>query len=234
MRELESVAENGVGRDDMLIHRMYGVVSIDGKAYRTKTTIHEFRDKENKVYDYKITEVELIISGSSTSNALNNSTSVTGAKLLEGVEKSYDKGKKVLDESENATVHMSALKVLPEIISNSIEAEIHADYVKGEGGVRNAENGVNRNDLLVHRIYGAVNIDGNTYRVKTTIHEFRDANTANTPHSYEATKIELIEDSTVTPKNGIDNPLNRSINSIPATKLLEGVEKSYDKGKKSS
>ena len=96
-------AENGVGRDDMLVHRMYGAVSIDGKAYRTKTTIHEFRDKENKAYDYKITEVELIISGSSTSNALNNSTSVTGAKLLNGVEKSYEKGKKVLAVSKNSS-----------------------------------------------------------------------------------------------------------------------------------
>lgn len=140
--------------------------------------------------------------------------------------------KSAFDKSENATVHLSVLKELPNVISNSIEVEIHADYLKGENGERNAENGVNRNDLLVHRIYGAVNIDGNTYRVKTTIHEFRDANTANTPHSYEVTKIELIEDSTVTPNDGIDNPLNRSVNSISATKLLEGVEKSYDKGKK--
>ncbi len=140
--------------------------------------------------------------------------------------------KSAFDKSENAAVHLSVLKELPNVISNSIEAEIHADYSKGVNGERSAENGVNRNDLLVHRIYGAVNIDGKTYRVKTTIHEFRDANTANTPHSYEVTKIELIEDSTVTPNDGINNPLNRSVNSISATKLLEGVEKSYDKGKK--
>lgn len=140
--------------------------------------------------------------------------------------------KSAFDKSDNAAVHLSVLKELPNVISNSIEVEIHADYSKGDNGERSAENGVNRNDLLVHRIYGAVNIDGKTYRVKTTIHEFRDGNTANTPHSYEVTKIELIEDSTVTPNDGIDNPLNRSVNSISATKLLEGVEKSYDKGKK--
>lgn len=93
-------AENGVGRKDLLVHRMYGAVSIDDKIYLTKTTIHEFRDKENKAYDYKITEVKLIISGSSTSNALNSSTSVDAAKLLKDVEKSYDNGKKVLTESE--------------------------------------------------------------------------------------------------------------------------------------
>lgn len=66
--------------------------------------------------------------------------------------------------------------------------------------------------------------------MKTTIREFKDVNTPNSPHSYEVTKIELIEDSTVTP-DGIDSPLNRPINSISATKLLNGVEKSYDKGK---
>ena len=140
--------------------------------------------------------------------------------------------KSAFDKSDNAAIHLSALKVLPDIISNSVEAEIHADYAKDENGNRSAKNGVKRNDLLVHRIYGAINIEGNIYRVKTTIHEFKDANTANSPHSYEVTKIELIEDSTVTPNDGIDNPLNRSVNSISATKLLNGVEKSYDKGKK--
>ena len=95
--------ENGVGRSDLLVHRMYGAVSIDDKVYRAKTTIHEFRDKENKAYDYKITEVKLIVSGSSTSNARTNLTSVDGAKLLDGVEKSYDNGKKVLDESVDLT-----------------------------------------------------------------------------------------------------------------------------------
>lgn len=96
-------ADNGVGRDDMLVHRLYGAVNIDGRVYRAKTTIHEFRDKANKAYDYKITEIELIVSGPSTDNARTNSTSVTATKLLEGVEKSYDKGKKVLDESENSS-----------------------------------------------------------------------------------------------------------------------------------
>ena len=139
--------------------------------------------------------------------------------------------KSAFDKSDSASVHLSILKMLPEIIRKSIEAEIHADYAKGENGERSADNGVKNNDLLVHRIYGATNIDGNTYRVKTTIHEFKDSNTANTPHSYEVTKIELIEDSTVTPNDGIDNPLNRSVSSISAAKLLKGVEKSYDKGK---
>ncbi len=136
--------------------------------------------------------------------------------------------KTAVEKSDNAAVHLSALKKLPEIISNSIEVELHADYKKDGQGRSGKE--IDRDDLLIHRLYGAINIGGNTYRVKTTIREFKDVNTPNSPHSYEVTKIELIEDSTVTP-DGIDSPLNRPINSISATKLLNGVEKSYDKGK---
>ena len=95
--------ENGVGRQDMLVHRMYGAVDIDGKIYCAKTTIHEFKDKDNEAYTYKITEVKLIVSGSTTSNARTNSTSISAANLLKDVEKSYEPGKKVLDESEDLT-----------------------------------------------------------------------------------------------------------------------------------
>lgn len=140
--------------------------------------------------------------------------------------------KSAFDKSETAAIHLSALKALPNIISNSIETEIHADYVKKGNEGRSAENGINRTDLLVHRMYGAINIDGNMYRVKTTIYEFRDAKTANVPHSYEVTKIELMEDSSVTPNDGIDRQLNRSTNSISVAKLLKDVEKSYEPGKK--
>lgn len=138
-----------------------------------------------------------------------------------------------ITNSDNAGIHLSALKELPQIISQFIDAEVHPDYKKGENGVRSGENGVDNDGLLVHRMYGAINIDGETYRVKTTMHEFKDDNTQNIPHSYEVTKIELIESSSVTPyNNGIDRPLNVSTNSISAAKLLNGVEKSYDKGKK--
>ena len=77
--QLSHITDNSqlkVDKDNLLVHRLYGAVDIDGKIYRAKTTILEFKDKENKAYDYKITEVKLIISGSSTSNALNSSTSI--------------------------------------------------------------------------------------------------------------------------------------------------------------
>lgn len=89
---------NEIG-NHILVHRLYGATLFEGTVYRVKTTIKEYRSSKNGVYTYRVTKVELPISGSETSNALDNSTSIDGAKLLKGVEKSYDKGKKLLDES---------------------------------------------------------------------------------------------------------------------------------------
>ena len=78
-------------------------------------------------------------------------------------------------------------------------------------------------------MYGAITIEENTYRVKTTLHEFKNKSIATTPHSYEVTEIELIESPTTDESS---SPLDVSTNSIAATNLLQGVEKSYDKGDK--
>ena len=99
--------ENGVGKTTMLVHRLYGAVRMDGKLYRVKTTLHERYDADDRAYDYMVTNVELVISGSSTSDALTNSTrksrkDIAVAKLLKGVEKSYDPGKQLLDESASS------------------------------------------------------------------------------------------------------------------------------------
>jgi hypothetical protein len=55
-----------------------------------------------KPYSYEVTKIELLSgssqNGTSWSNALNNS--ISGAKLLENVEKSYDEGVKILQASK--------------------------------------------------------------------------------------------------------------------------------------
>lgn len=98
--------ENGVDKPTMLVHRLYGAVKMNGELYRVKTTLHERYNADDRAYDYMVTSVELVISGSSTSDALTNSTrkslkDIAVAKLLKGVEKSYDPGKQLLDESES-------------------------------------------------------------------------------------------------------------------------------------
>ena len=161
-----------------------------------------------------------------------------------------------VNKSDELGVHLSVLTKLTDVIHESIEAEIHADYKKGEDGTRGVENGYGEG-ILVHRLYGAVEIDGKTYRVKTTMQEFRGGE-ENKPHSYEVTKIELLDtpgtavlpDSSpldMTPSNsknitseGSEKanesdslPLNSTTNGyISTAKLLQGVEKSYDSGKK--
>ena len=161
-----------------------------------------------------------------------------------------------VSKSDELGVHLSVLSKLTDVIHESIEAEIHADYKKGENGTRGIENGYGEG-VLVHRLYGAVEIDGKTYRVKTTMQEFRGGE-VNKPHSYEVTKIELLDtpgtavlpDSSpldMTPSNsknitseGSEKanesdslPLNSTTNGyISTAKLLQGVEKSYDSGKK--
>ncbi len=133
-------------------------------------------------------------------------------------------------KSDNLGVHLAVLKKLPEVINASIDAEIHPDYNK-VNGVRSAGNGVNRNDLIVHRMYGAVNIDGTTYRVKTTMHEYSpDSGKSNSPHSYEVTKIELLEKQTA--PGAQEAHFEIKTDYLGTANLLKGVEKSYDKGKK--
>ena len=130
-------------------------------------------------------------------------------------------------KSDSKDVHLSVLKVLPEVIRESIDAEQHPDYKKGEDGSRSSENGVNEH-VTIHRLYGAVNIDGKTYRVKVTLKEYADGNRPQKAYSYEATKIELLAGTLVGGKSS--NP--STSNSITAAKLLENVEKSYGNGEK--
>ena len=96
-------ADNGVNNPNMLVHRLYGAIEIDGQLYRVKTTLHERYNADDRAYDYMVTNMELVISGSSTSDALTSSTNkhtsterLAVAKLLKGVEKSYDPGKQLL------------------------------------------------------------------------------------------------------------------------------------------
>ena len=132
-----------------------------------------------------------------------------------------------VDKSESKDVHLAVLKVLPDVIRESVDAEQHADFKKGEDGVRSAANGVNPN-VTIHRLYGAVRMDGKLYRVKVTLKEdTQNEELAKKAYSYEATKIELLAGTLVKPED--DDP--NTNNSITAAKLLNGVEKSYDGGK---
>jgi predicted RNA methylase len=195
----------------------------------------------------KVVEVEKHGFGSKERETLNNAKAwaisnlvTTGKQELPTMRDgtTYTISKKAIDKylsesavkkSENLDTHLSVLSKLKDVIHESIEAEIHPDYKKGEDGLRSVENGYGEG-VLVHRLYGAVEIGGKMYRVKTTMQEFRGGE-ENKPHSYEVTKIELL-DSPGKRENPDRPPSDAPNNSIDTAKLLQGVEKSYDSGKK--
>ena len=173
--------------------------------------------------------------------AKDNITGMHTATNSDGIEFDYNiSGKSIekyvsassIAKSENLGVHLSVLKTLPNVIANSIEVEEHADYAKDKSSKRSVENEVNAQSLM-HRFYGAVNIDGKLYRVKTTIREYADTNRNANAHNYELTKIELLDAPSVGGIETSNRPVAMTSNSsISVAKLLKDVEKSYDSGKK--
>ncbi|MCI6671844.1 MAG: hypothetical protein MSG77_04825 [Prevotella sp.] len=121
---------------------------------------------------------------------------------------------------------VTAFSNLEDVVGNSILIEEHRDRIKVDG-VRSAENPSDNNIDKSQRFYGAVNIGGKHYRVKTTAIVFKQGN--NKMHSYEITKIELLPSSIPTASSQAIAPSN---NSITLAKLLKGVEFSYEKGRK--
>lgn len=109
---------------------------------------------------------------------------------------------KAVDKSTTKDAHLSALKVLPNIIENSIIGEIHDDR----------DNNPNIRDIV--RLYGYVIIGDDNYRVKTTIKRYNDKNLKSKAYSYEVTKIELLEGFSATTHTHSADFVPTSNNSI--------------------
>ena len=63
---------------------------------------------------------------------------------------------------ESYTLFQTLPTKLLDVIDSSIEVEEHSDYKK-VNGKRNSDNGIGDGNMLVHRMYGAVEIEGMTY-----------------------------------------------------------------------
>ena len=117
---------------------------------------------------------------------------------------------KAVEKSDSKNVHLSALHVLPRIIKESIVSEIHADKNNNE----------NLKDIV--RLFGAIEIDGKVFRVKTTGKRYNNENEKTKAYSYEVKEIELLDG---TLGDDQSNPLPRtSNNSITVAKLLQNIE----------
>ena len=72
--------------------------------------------------------------------------------------------------------------------------------------------------------------ESSLYRVKLTIIEYKQTNYQNKPYSFEVIKIVLLDESNSTIL-GTKVADSKESGQLSATKLLQNIEKSYDKGK---
>ena len=221
-RQKQAVENRGIvmpGLNDMSVKVLDGIPrhSYTGNiAEATKQAIQKAKEKyapdgKAKVlhYDNNGTEFDYTISGNAIEICLSP---------------------KHQAKSGNKGAHLALAEHLDEVINHSVEVEEHPDYIKGKDGKR----GARINPIaLMHRFYGAVVIDGVPCRVMTLMREEKSAATDNGIHSYEVQKIEVLDNELPSTSNGVgsQNQL-RLDSSYPLAKLLKGVEKSYDKGKK--
>ncbi len=105
-------------------------------------------------------------------------------------------------------IHIAALMSVPEFIETGIPAEQHRD--------------THGRDFNVIRLYNAISIDDNMYRVKSTIKKFKEGDRY---YTYELQEMELIEDTQLTAVGLNGNPVLNSTNSISGANLLNGVKK---------
>lgn len=170
--------------------------------------------------------------------------SISGKALKESL------NPKQQEKSDSRSVHLAVAEHLDEVIGASIEVEEHPDYLKNEHGERDTRK-VNA-DALMHRFYGAITVEGKSYRVMTLMRE--DRNVGNGVHAYEVTKIEVLDGQTTKPlsvssrksntpndSHGLNSELeahdlngrsNVSDVFVSGAKLLNNLEKSYDSGKR--
>lgn len=69
-------------------------------------------------------------------------------------------------------------------------------------------------DVLISRLYSAIQKDGETYRMNSTIRDNMNKTEAPHVHSYQATKIEPLDTSAETPQMEQIHPVKVSNNSI--------------------
>ena len=130
------------------------------------------------------------------------------------------------DKSDNVGVHAAVMDKLDTVINNSIEVMEHADVFKDENG-RSENNGYNPNALM-HRFVGAIRIDGKHYRVISTLKEFSD-NKSNKQHTYEVTKIEVLNSYEPSTLNGTEVQTKSHLRTANLLKDAEIHNKSGEK-----
>ena len=122
-----------------LVHVLYGAVKIGDGLCRVKLTAKEYPNNERtKPYSFMVTSIDteieplepIGVQARSEDGYSNNS--ISAAKLLKGVEMSYDKGKNLLEESKKRTDILREHKVYHGSGAD-FEAFDHSHMGEGEG-----------------------------------------------------------------------------------------------------
>lgn len=108
----------------------------------------------------------------------------------------------------NEKTHMAAIMSVPDFIETGIPAEIHKD-THGRG-------------YDVMRLYNAIVIDGEPYRVKSTVKRYVDGDRY---YTYEIQEMELLKGTQATALGLDDSSRPQLQSSITGANLLKGVKK---------
>lgn len=106
---------------------------------------------------------------------------------------------KAVEKSFSINAHFSALRVMPQIITNSFVGETHEDK-KGDEHIK---------DIVL--LYSVIDIEGSAYRVKTTVKRYNDPITRTKAYCYEVMEIEPLD---VEHGNEVTHSPNSSNSSI--------------------
>ena len=106
--------------------------------------------------------------------------------------------KKAVEKSTSKDIHLSALRILPDIIKNSFVGNIHSDKNNNE----------NIKDIV--RLFSAIDISDKIYCVKTTVKRYNNPNEKTKAYSYEVKEIELLNG---THGDDLASPLPRTFNN---------------------
>ena len=221
--------------------------SLEGKAYAYEVTNIELLEdhKElaisNSAKSNNPNGVELLdstdgerpgLSSSyqSNSNVRSNVSDVfvSGAKLLNNLEKSYEKDKNLHNESKLADESTDLHREPDDTDDVWTDESLGLQERIKTGDVR--DNSKINPDALMHRFYGVANINGVDYRVMTLMKEENKAKRGNDIHSYEVQKIEVLDEETPNTSNGVGT-LNSELEGYPLAKVIKDVGKTMDKGK---
>ena len=218
----KAIAENGIVMPG-LREKVFNVVEVSPMKFIEnfrhsfekiyKPFIKTLRQRDDLfVYDSKGRKTQVVISSRSADKLANS--------------KSFDEN---LGEGRaSRKVYFAVLNSLKEVLESAVEVEIHPDMPKDDNKVRG-----NRQpslDKIIHRYYAVVTEakSGNLSRVKFTILETRNQNEKSAIYTQEVIDITKEELS-----NNLDSP-SRGMEvhrTFRGTKVLQGVEKSYDEGK---